>query len=110
MRNAWLGLALLPYLAAAGVDAWMHERGRRVPRVEQWIHAGLAATMAVFLGAVFAAAMPVASGALVAFIALVAWDETAFHRTIGRAERRVHVFSWIALAAFVAAWLLVDLA
>ena len=110
MRNAWLGLALLPYLAAAGVDAWMHERGRRVPRVEQWIHAGLAATMAVFLGAAFAAAMPVALGALAAFIALVAWDESAFHRTIERAERRVHVFSWAALAAFVAAWLVVDLA
>ena len=124
MRNAWLGLALLPYLAAAGGDAWMHERGRRVPRPEQWVHAGLAAAMAVFLGAVFAAvplvaicalaafaaAMPVALGALAAFIALVAWDETAFHRTIGPAERRVHMFSWAALAAFVAAWLLVDLA
>jgi hypothetical protein len=54
--------------------------------------------------------MPVALGALVAFMALVAWDETVFHRTIERAERRVHVFSWAALAAFVAAWLVVDLA
>src|SRR5437867_1726216 len=54
MRNIWLGLALVPYLAAVGVDAWMHERSRRVPRVEQWIHAGLALAMAVFLGAVFA--------------------------------------------------------
>jgi hypothetical protein len=110
MRSAWLGLALVPYLAAAAVDAWMHERGRRVPRVEQWIHAGLAATMAVFLGAVFAAAMPVALGALAGFLALLAWDETAFHRTINREERRVHVFSWLALAAFVAVWLVVDLA
>ena len=109
MRNAWLGLALLPYLAAAGVDAWMHERGRRVPRVEQWIHAGLAATMAVFLGAVFAAAMPAALAALAAFIALIAWDETAFHRTINPAERRVHRFSWLALAVFVVAWLALDL-
>lgn len=110
MRSAWLGLALVPYLAAAGVDAWMHERGRRVPRVEQWIHAGLAATMAVFLGAVFAAAMPVAFGALAAFIALLAWDETAFHRMINREERRVHVLSWLALAIFIAAWLALDFA
>jgi hypothetical protein len=110
MRNAWLGLALVPYLAAAGVDAWMHERGRRVPRVEQWIHAGLAATMAVFLGAVFAAAGPVALAPLAAFAALVVWDEKAFHGTIHRAERRVHVISWIAFAAFVAIWCVVDFA
>ena len=110
MRNAWLGVALLPYLAAAGADAWMHERGRRVPRVEQWIHAGLAAAMAVFLGAVFAAAAPAALGALAIFLALLAWDETSFHREINRAERRVHFLSWIALAGFVAAWCVVDFA
>jgi hypothetical protein len=110
MRNAWLGLALVPYLAAAGVDAWMHERGRRVPRAEQWIHAGLAAAMAVFLGAVFAAPGPVALAPLAAFVALVVWDETAFHRAIHASERRVHVASWIALAAFVASWCVVDLA
>ena len=45
MRNIWLGIALVPYFALAGVDFWMHERGRRVPRVEQWVHAGLALTM-----------------------------------------------------------------
>lgn len=110
MRNTWLGVALVPYLAAAGVDAWMHERGRRVPRVEQWIHAGLAAAMAVFLGAVFAAAGPIALAALAAFVALVAWDEMAFHGAINRTERRVHVVSWIALAAFVATWCVLDLA
>ena len=110
MRNAWLGLALVPYLAAAGVDAWMHERGRRVPRVEQWIHAGLAAAMAVFLGAVFAAAGPIAFAPLAAFVALLVWDEAIFHRTIHRAERRVHAVSWFALAAFVATWWVLDLA
>lgn len=110
MRNVWLGLALLPYLAAAGVDAWMHERGRRVPRVEQFVHAGLAATMAVFLTAVFAARPPFAFGALAAFLALLAWDELAFHRSIASRERRIHVVSWGALAIFVAAWGLVDFA
>jgi hypothetical protein len=103
-------LALVPYLAAAGVDAWMHERGRRVPRVEQWVHAGLAATMAVFLGAVFAGAARFALGALAAFVLLVVWDESVFHRAIAASERRVHAASWVALAGFVAAWWLVDLA
>jgi hypothetical protein len=108
MRNVWLGLALVPYLAAAGVDAWMHERGRRVPRVEQWLHAGLACAMAVFLGAVFAAMPTVALGALGAFVALLVWDEVGFHRSIASSERRVHATSWFALAAFIAVWWTVD--
>ena len=110
MRNVWLGLALLPYLAVGGVDAWMHERGRRVPRVEQFAHAGLAVTMVVFLTAVFAARPPVALGALAAFLAFLAWDEIAFHGSIARTERRVHAVSWAALAAFVVVWGVVDLA
>ena len=24
MRNVWLGLSVLPYLAAVGADAWLH--------------------------------------------------------------------------------------
>ena len=109
MRNVWLGLALVPYLAAAGVDAWMHERGRRVPRTEQWIHGGLALAMAAFLTAAFAGRPPVAWGALALFLALLAWDELAFHKAIAARERRVHAVSWAALALFVAAWWLVDL-
>ena len=63
MRNVWLGLMLLPYLAAAGVDAWMHERGRRVPRVEQLLHAALAVAMTVFLACVFTGHAPAALAA-----------------------------------------------
>ena len=109
MRNLWLGVALVPYLAAAGVDAWMHERGRRVPRVEQWLHAGLAAGMAAFLAAAFAGYPAGALAALAAFLVLLAWDELGFHKGIASAERRVHVASWILLAGFVAAWWWVDL-
>ena len=108
MRNMWLGLALLPYLAAAGVDAWMHERGRKVPRVEQWIHAGLALGMAAFLAAVFAARNPWALAALAVFGVLLAWDEIAYHQAIAANERRVHALSWVALAGFVAAWWAID--
>ena len=109
MRNLWLGLALVPYLAAAGVDAWMHERDRRVPRVEQWLHAALAASLAAFLAAVFTAHPAFALGALAAFLACLAWDELGFHRGIGAVERRVHVVSWVLLAGFVAAWWWIDL-
>ena len=108
MRNIWLGLALVPYLAAVGVDAWMHERDRAVPRAEQWIHAGLALAMAVFLGAVFAGRAAPATVALAFFAVLLAVDETAFHKPIARSERRVHLASWIALAGFVAAWRWID--
>jgi hypothetical protein len=110
MRNLWLGLALVPYLAAAGVDAWMHERGRRVPRVEQSIHAALAMAMAAFLWAVFTDRAAFALAALGCFALLVVWDELGYHGGIARSERRVHVVSWVALAGFVAAWCVVDAA
>ncbi len=109
MRNVWLGLALAPYLAVAGVDAWMHERGRRVPRIEQWLHAALAAGMTAFLAAVFVGHAEIAFAALAAFLAFLAWDELGFHRSIASSERRVHVISWVLLAAFVAAWWWIDL-
>jgi hypothetical protein len=108
MRNLWLGLALVPYLAAAGVDAWMHERGRKVPRVEQWIHAGLALSMTAFLVLVFRGHAAPALATLAAFVLLVAWDELAFHRGIPPSERRIHVASWAALAAFVVTWGILD--
>ena len=108
MRNLWLAIALVPYVALAGVDFWMHERGRRVPRVEQWVHAGLAAVMAAFLTAVFTGRSPLALAALAVFVALLAWDELSFHEAIAASERRVHAMSWAALAGFVAAWWLVD--
>ena len=108
MRNIWLGIALVPYVALAGVDFWMHERGRRVPRVEQWVHAGLALTMATFLMAVFTGRSLAALAALAVFLALLAWDELSFHKAIAASERRVHAMSWVALAGFVAAWWLVN--
>jgi hypothetical protein len=108
MRDAWLGMALVPYLAAAAADAWVHERGRRVPLAEQAVHAGLAAAMTVFLGGVFLGESLVATCALAAFAALLVLDELGFHRTIAAGERRLHVVSWIALAGFVAAWRWVD--
>jgi hypothetical protein len=106
MSGLWLGLSALPYLALAGADAWIHERGRRVPRLEQWVHGGLALTMTLFLAAVLLGRTYVAVGALAGFLGLLAWDELAFHRAIARPEKRLHVLSWLALAGFVGIWLL----
>ncbi len=108
MRNIWLGIALVPYVALASVDFWMHERGRRVPRVEQWVHAGLALALAAFLTAVFTGRSPVALAALAVFLVLLAWDELSFHKAIAASERRVHAMSWAALVGFLAAWWFVD--
>jgi hypothetical protein len=103
-----LALALSPYLAIAGVDAWMHERGRKVPKREQWIHAGLAVTLLAFLAAVFANRAALAIAVLAAFAVLLCCDEFWFHRDIAASERRIHVASWLALAGFVIAWQAID--
>ena len=110
MRNIWLGIALVPYLAVAGVDFWMHERDRRVPRVEQWLHAGLALSMGAFLASVFADRAAFAAAALAAFLPLLAFDELVFHKEIAAAEKRMHALGWLALAGFLLAWLWIDFA
>jgi hypothetical protein len=104
MRLLWLSLGLVPYLSLAGIDAWMHERHRRVPRIEQALHAGLAIAIGGFLTGVFTQRTALAAVALAAFIALLVADEAGFHRGIAARERRVHVASWIALAGFVLLW------
>ena len=93
MRSTWLAIALLPYLLIAGFDAWMHEKARSVPRVEQWAHAGLAVSLGAFLVSVFRGEPQWAALSLAVFAALVAFDEIGFHRAISRLERRVHFAS-----------------
>jgi hypothetical protein len=100
---------VLPYLAAVAADAWLHDRGRHVPRLERWAHGGLAAAMTLFLASVFLRRTQIAVGALVGFFGLLAWDELAFHRNIGPRERRVHATAWVALAGFLAFWGLTEL-
>jgi len=104
MRLLWLSLGLVPYLSLAGLDAWMHERDRRVPRVEQALHAGLALAIGAFLTGVFTSRTLLASIALIVFVALLVADEAGFHRGLERRERHVHVASWVALAGFVLLW------
>jgi hypothetical protein len=100
----WLGLAFLPYAILAGVDTWMHERSRRVPRFEQALHAAAAVGLLVFLGAVVSAKTMIALCALCAFVAVASFDEFGFHAHLAARERRVHFASYIALLTFVLAW------
>ncbi len=102
-RVLTLGAALLPYLALVSVDAWMHEKARRVPRLEQFLHAAAAVLFLAFVVAVFrdsAAALAL----LLAFAACTAADEFGFHRHLSASERRVHFMAYFALAIFIAAW------
>jgi hypothetical protein len=102
-----LGAALVPYVALVGVDTWMHERARRVPRLEQVLHYGAGTLFLAFVIAVFRDATGFALVLLPLFVAVAAWDELGFHRMLDARERRVHFVSYAALALFVGAWRLI---
>jgi len=107
-RTLLFGAALAPYLALAGFDAWMHERARRVPRLEQGLHYTAAALLLAFLVAVFRDAGGAALVLLAVFAAVTAWDELGFHGPLAVRERRVHFAAYAALGLFVGAWRLLD--
>lgn len=99
-----LGAALMPYVALVSVDAWMHERARRVPRLEQFFHAAAAVFFLGFAVAVFHDATGPALVLLVAFVICTASDELGFHRHLEQRERRIHFGAYAALALFLLAW------
>jgi hypothetical protein len=104
VRLVWLGLALLPYATLAGIDTWLHERSRKVPRTEQALHAGAALSLLVFLGAAFGAMTTIAVCALCVFAAVASADEFGFHAHLAARERRVHFASYGALLVFILVW------
>ena len=99
-----LGAALAPYVALVSVDAWMHERARRVPRLEQILHYAAALLFLGVVIAVFRDSVRLALGFLTAFALIAAWDELGFHRHLDPRERRVHFVSYAALGLFIGAW------
>lgn len=103
-RFVSLGIGLLPYLGVAGVDTWMHERARKVPRIEQLLHATLAITFTGFAVYVFLQRNVAATSWLAVFLVCLACDEFGFHRGLVANERRVHVISWAALTFFIVVW------
>lgn len=103
-RMLLLGAALAPYVTLAGIDAWMHERARRVPQLEQVLHYAAALLFVGFVVAVFRDASRLALALFASFAVVAAWDEFGFHRHLDRRERRVHLVAYLALALFVGVW------
>lgn len=103
-RTLLLGAALAPYVALAGVDAWMHERARRVPRFEQALHYTAMLCFAGFVVAAFRDATRLAIPLLGVFVAASVWDELAYHRHLDAREKRVHLAAFGALLLFVVVW------
>src|SRR5687767_10861874 len=103
-RLALLAAALVPYLALVSVDAWMHERSRRVPPLEQFLHAGAAVLFFSAVIAIFRGATTVALSLLVAFALCAASDELGFHRKLPARERWVHFIAYAALGLFLGVW------
>ena len=65
MRLLVLSVALAPYLGFIAIDAWMHEKARRVPTVEQWLHGGIALAIGSFFLMAFLGADTIAGILLV---------------------------------------------
>jgi len=103
-RMIWLGAAAVPYFTLAGVDAWMHEKARRVPLREQLLHGGIAITLALFFVGAFVMRGAGCTWGLLAFSICYAFDEFGFHRGIAQGERRVHAAAIFALLYFVLVW------
>ncbi|KGQ18779.1 hypothetical protein LF41_312 [Lysobacter dokdonensis DS-58] len=97
-----LAAALLPYVALALYDGWLHEKARRVPRVEQALHALLFVTGVAFVSGVFTGRSWLAVPALGVFAFAAIWDEWGFHGPLDVRERRLHYVAYACFAAFVA--------
>lgn len=103
-RTTLLALAVLPYATLLALDAWMHERARQVPRLEQWLHAGLALGIGSFLLAAFLDRTALAFTVLGLTSILMIWDELGFHQGLSRRERLVHLLTFFALIGFITIW------
>src|SRR5690242_13079872 len=108
-RVIWLALAVIPYLSLVGIDTWMHESARQVPRTEKIIHWTLAPLLIGFLVSAFTARTVLALVLLAAFLVLLVVDAVGFHQPLARTERRVHAAAYGAFGLFVATWLWMDL-
>lgn len=105
MRLVVLSVALAPYIGFVVVDAWMHEKARRVPRTEQWLHAGIAVFIGAFFLAAFRDANLIAGALLVLTLPMMAVDEIGFHGHLSKRERLVHLAEGLSLIVFVTVWL-----
>lgn len=105
MRLLVLSLALAPYLGFVAVDVWMHEKARRVPRVEQWLHGGIIVAIGTFIILAFLGADIAAGILLLLSLPLMAVDEIGFHAHLSRREKLVHLAEGLSLIVFITVWL-----
>jgi hypothetical protein len=97
--------SLLPYLALAGYDGWLHEKARKVPRAEQALHAAIALSLVALCAGLFLDFARWVLPALAAFVLAAAVDELGFHAPLERRERRLHHAAYACFALFAAvAW------
>ena len=105
MRLLALSLAVAPYLGFVAVDAWMHEKARRVPTVEQCLHIAIVVALGAFFIAAFVGANTYAMALLALSLPLMAADELGFHAHLSRRERLVHLAEGLSLIVFISVWL-----
>ena len=106
-QKGLLFASLLPYLALSAWDGWLHEKARRVPRVEQWLHALLFVSAGALIFGAFTVRPLVALAGLAVFAPAALADELGFHGGLDSRERRLHHVAYACFAGFVAmaAWL-----
>ena len=100
-----LSLGVLPYLGLVSYDLWLHESARRVPKVEQVLHALLIVGLGGFIVTAIAGHAAIAGACLAVSLPLAVADELGFHRHLDRHERRLHLAEGAALVFFTALWL-----
>jgi hypothetical protein len=105
MRLLVLSIALTPYLGFIAIDAWMHEKARCVPRIEQCLHGGIALAVGTFFVLAFLGANIAAGVLLLLSLPLMAVDEIGFHGHLSKRDRLVHLAEGLSLILFVTVWL-----
>jgi len=96
-----LAFALVPYLIAALYDGWLHEKARRVPKVEQALHATIAVSLLVLLPSLFNGHPIAARISLCCFLLAAFVDEWRYHGPLETRERRLHFVAYGCFLAFV---------
>ncbi len=104
-QKTLLFASLLPYLALAAYDGWLHTRARVVPFTERCLHAVMALSFTGLAWALFSGSERAAVPSLAVFVIALIADELGFHAVLEQRERRLHHLAYACFAGFViAAW------
>lgn len=99
--RAVIAAALVPFLAYAARDQLLHLRIRKVPLLENVIHAVLAVLLTGVIGEAFTFDSRGVIFGAIAFVATGALDEFVYHRGIPEQESDVHAKEHFALLGFI---------